>query len=511
MSQNPLTVLRYIANFSPLPYPQGLASLAVLIHEESLTGTSANESIQSLVARVVEATWVIINAMQDAGDTVTEELVRHVGQFLRTLEEIAGFVKKRSTNRRRITSLFSSSSEQATLRKLEADLERAIEFFSIGTKLANLRLSFSLAESATQHEDELAVAVANAYEEQDRLMTEVRSEDSQLHPKILPPSPQSFFGRSDTLRLVVQQLCDTKSVQVAILGSGGIGKTSLALAALHHPDCVRLYGLHRHFICCETATSKETFISALATAFDIEAPENVGAITKKLSQLKSRVLVVLDNFETTWEPAASRSDVESILTSLASIPTVSILLTMRGAERPGGVAWCRPFIPPLSSLDDEAAKQTFLAISDISERDEDLARLLELLDNVPLAVVLMANLAQYHTCGELLGQWHAERTSMLTRGYDGRLSNIDVSLQVSLSSERLKKQPKAHAVLQILSLLPDGVSPENLPLMMADSNGLAPAISALRQVALVSTYVHSVLHRFKQCTLYIDPTLHNVP
>ncbi|KZS91630.1 hypothetical protein SISNIDRAFT_467563 [Sistotremastrum niveocremeum HHB9708] len=460
MSQNPLTVLRYIANFSPLPYPQGLASLAVLIHEIS---TSANEGIQSLVDRVVEATWVITNAMQDAGDTMTEELVRHVGQFLR------------------------SSSDQATLRKLEADLERSIEFFSIGTKLANLRLSFSLAENAIQHEDELAVAVANAYEEQDRLMTEVRSEDSQLHPKILPPSPQSFFGRSDTLQLVVQQLCDTKSVQVAILGSGGIGKTSLALAALHHPDCVRVYGLHRHFICCETATSTETFISALATAFDIEAPENIGAITKKLSQLKCRVLVVLDNFETTWEPAASRSDVESILTSLASIPTVSILLTIRGAERPGGIAWCRPFIPPLSSLDDEAAKQTFLAISDISERDEDLARLLELLDNVPLAVVLMANLAQYHTCGELLRQWHAERTSMLTRGYDGRLSSIDVSLRVSLSSERLKRQPKAHAVLQLLSLLPDGVSPENLPLMMADSDTLAPAISALRQVALIST------------------------
>lgn len=67
---------------------------------------------------------------------------------------------------------------------------------------------------------------------------------------------------------------------------------------------------------------------------------------------------------------------------------------MRGAERPRGVVWTRPFLQPLGTLDPEAARQTFLDLSDIDD-DPDVDELLRLTDNLPLAVTLMASLASY--------------------------------------------------------------------------------------------------------------------
>jgi hypothetical protein len=44
---------------------------------------------------------------------------------------------------------------------------------------------------------------------------------------------------------------------------------------------------------------------------------------------------------------------------------------MRGAERPAKVAWTHPFLPPLQSLPDEAARQTFIDITDHHEEEKE--------------------------------------------------------------------------------------------------------------------------------------------
>lgn len=59
---------------------------------------------------------------------------------------------------------------------------------------------------------------------------------------------------------------------------------------------------------------------------------------------------------------------------------------MRGAERPAGIRWSRPFLPALETLDRGAAKETFLDIVDEMEDSSQLDALLDLTDNVPLAV-----------------------------------------------------------------------------------------------------------------------------
>jgi len=48
---------------------------------------------------------------------------------------------------------------------------------------------------------------------------------------------------------VVNAIKTTKNV--ALFGAGGIGKTSIALAALHHQDIVLEFGKNRRFVPCD--------------------------------------------------------------------------------------------------------------------------------------------------------------------------------------------------------------------------------------------------------------------
>jgi hypothetical protein len=84
-----------------------------------------------------------------------------------------------------------------------------------------------------------------------------------------------------------------------------------------------------------------------------------------------------------------------------------------------------------------------------------MEQLLQFTDNMPLAVDLLAHLADYEGLSNVLARWQTERTSLLTLGYD-RKSSMDVSISLSLSSPRITSGSKE--LLSLLSILPDGLS-----------------------------------------------------
>ncbi|KAJ7828410.1 hypothetical protein B0H13DRAFT_1917099 [Mycena leptocephala] len=128
---------------------------------------------------------------------------------------------------------------------------------------------------------------------------------------------------------------------------------------------------------------------------------------------------------------------------------------MRGAERPSKVAWTHPFLQPLQPFSDDAARQTFIDITDGTSDNEEMEQLLSFTDNMPLAVNLIAHLADYEGCANVLARWETEKTSLLSAGND-RKSNVDASIRLSLSSPRITSG--ARDLLSLLSILPDGLS-----------------------------------------------------
>ncbi|KAJ7095540.1 hypothetical protein C8R44DRAFT_950963, partial [Mycena epipterygia] len=234
------------------------------------------------------------------------------------------------------------------------------------------------------------------------------------------------------------------SARVIILGPGGIGKTSLAAAALHQPDVLAKYSC-RYFVPCHSSATCADLLSSIASHVGLEDGSNLG---KKIAQHFSHSpasLLVLDNFETAWEAATSRSEVEAFLSLLADIPHLGLLITMRGAERPAKVKWSRPFLAPLVPLPDSAALKTFFEIADTDHEESDVRQLLDFTGNLPLA--------------SAISRWKTENTRLLSDGYDQR-SSLDISIMLSFTSSRMT--PEAQDLLSILSMLPDGLSDSDL-------------------------------------------------
>jgi AAA+ ATPase superfamily predicted ATPase len=142
---------------------------------------------------------------------------------------------------------------------------------------------------------------------------------------MLPSSAQIFHGRESELREVVDILKQSNA-RVTILGTGGMGKTSLAIAALHHPEVTEIYA-HRYFVACHSAASRSDLARSIAEHIGCDK----GSLPKQIVNYLTRgppSLLLLDNFETPWEPSASRSEVEDFLSLLSEVPHLAILVVI---------------------------------------------------------------------------------------------------------------------------------------------------------------------------------------
>jgi hypothetical protein len=129
---------------------------------------------------------------------------------------------------------------------------------------------------------------------------------------------------------------------------------------------------------------------------------------------------------------------------------------MRGAERPTNVQWTHPFLKPLKPLGQKAAHQTFIDIADDVYETKDIDRMLLLVDNMPLAIDLIAHLADSEGIPSMLSRWETQRPSSVSEGYDAR-SNLELSISLSISGWRMISSPHALDLLSLLSILPDGL------------------------------------------------------
>jgi hypothetical protein len=139
---------------------------------------------------------------------------------------------------------------------------------------------------------------------------------------------------------------------------------------LFDPRVVEYFGDHRYFVSCDAAGGKDALLTAIAGSLGLQGDKLQKKIFEALGGSEYRSLIVLDNFETPWDTgASSKKDVETFLASLCALDTLSVVITMRGSERPAGVQWSRPFLPQLGPLDVASARGAFLALSDCLEDD----------------------------------------------------------------------------------------------------------------------------------------------
>ncbi|KAJ7655926.1 hypothetical protein B0H17DRAFT_374802 [Mycena rosella] len=233
----------------------------------------------------------------------------------------------------------------------------------------------------------------------------------------LPPAPQIFYGRDLELSALVSRCSQRGKAHIAILGPEGAGKTVLALALLHHPEIGRKFGVRRIFVSCETSASAAGVCLRLASALGLPQVPNKHAVLAALAAFPGDSLIVLDHLE--FPPALTE-----LLTDIAAVPRVSLVLTLRGVQRPPGPVYTTPYLVPLGPLPLPAARALFHAISDLppaaaygeAPKDVDvdappidvavplIDALLQRAGCLPQAIVLLAQHAQYEPLPFLLAR-----------------------------------------------------------------------------------------------------------
>ncbi|KAJ7922734.1 P-loop containing nucleoside triphosphate hydrolase protein [Mycena leptocephala] len=271
---------------------------------------------------------------------------------------------------------------------------------------------------------------------------------------MLPSEPKIFHGRDSELSNVLH-LFSQGTPRIAILGAGGMGKTSLARAIIHHTEITERYNQHRFFVACDSAATQVELAALIGAHVGLKPGKDLTHPVIQYFSSSSDCFLILDNLETLWEPVESRGKIEEFLSLLTGVDHLALVITMRGAERPAKVAWTHPFLSPLKPLEQAAARQTFIDIADSTHDPEQVDKVLSLTDNLPLAINLMAHLVDSEGCSHVLSRWEEEKTSLISDGYD-RTSNLDLSISLSLSSPRLN--PHSKDLLSLLSMLPDGLS-----------------------------------------------------
>ncbi|KAG6844308.1 hypothetical protein H0H87_007878 [Tephrocybe sp. NHM501043] len=307
---------------------------------------------------------------------------------------------------------------------------------------------------------------------------------------VLPPAPQLMIGRDEQRSEVIAALLDKSPARIAILGAGGMGKTTLALSVLHEQTVADRYP-SRYFVSCEGTPSILGLIGEIANALRLPlANRDARLLENVLSSFPEKSILCLDNLETVWDNKAVQLELEELLSYL-QLPHLGLIITMRGTQRPSQVSWSKPLLAPLQSLT-EAQSQHIFEKSCSQPFDDFVGQLLSAVDGIPLAISLICAMLDEgnESSKSLWGRWIEAPSRVLENGRKDRLSNLDTSIRLSVESPRMQAEPRTIDILAMLSILPDGFSDnekakEHLETCLPAEYDLLEAILTMRRVSLV--------------------------
>ncbi|KAJ7030228.1 P-loop containing nucleoside triphosphate hydrolase protein, partial [Mycena alexandri] len=308
---------------------------------------------------------------------------------------------------------------------------------------------------------------------------------------MLPAEPKIFHGRNSELTDILN-LFRQGTPRIAILGAGGMGKTSLARIVVHHQEITTKYHGNRFFVTCDTASSKPELAGLIGAHIGLKPGEDLTRAVLQYFSSSPPSLLILDNLETVWEATKFREEIEEFLSLLTDVNHLALVITMRGAERPSKVQWTRPFLLPLPPLAQDAARKMFTDIADDKHSLDEVDQVLGLTDNMPLSISLLAHLVDLEGCPHILSRWETEKTSIISEGNDRR-SNLELSISLSLSSPRIASMSQSRDLLALLSMLPDGLSDVELKQAKFPINDILGCKAALLRTTLAYTDDHKRL------------------
>ncbi|MET7337947.1 BTAD domain-containing putative transcriptional regulator [Nonomuraea sp. NPDC005650] len=241
-------------------------------------------------------------------------------------------------------------------------------------------------------------------------------------PRQLPPPPPSFAGRSRELAALDRMMAAPANTVVisAIGGTGGVGKTWLALHWAHShlprfPDG-QLYVNLRGFAPADAPMPPETAVRGFLDALGVDAAAVPAGLEAQAALYRSlvagkRMLIVLDDAR----------DTDQVTPLLPGSPSCAVLVTGR-RQLPGLITGHGARPVPLDAFDPEEARQAITRLLGEERVRAEPAAVADLLDRcggLPLALGIVAARARMRPgfpLAVLAGQLRAD---------DSRLDPLD--------------------------------------------------------------------------------------
>ncbi|KAG0697448.1 hypothetical protein DFH29DRAFT_149125 [Suillus ampliporus] len=286
----------------------------------------------------------------------------------------------------------------------------------------------------------------------------------KYRPKEPPSRPSMFYGRDDLVVELTNLVVNDE--HIALIGPGGMGKSSLAKAILNEKLVREKFTDRRYFVTYDGLDPSTITFDAFMTRFagvlgiELAGADPVGQISSFLRA--ATALVVLDNAETFEEASGSLalSEIPTAIAEIADVPGIVLILTSRSRRNAPNVCWITKDIPP---LDLSSAQDAFFRIyrqASRSTAEEGIAALLEALDFHPLSINLLANAAQQNGWSQrmLLKRWKDRDSKVLDHG-KGKLQSLSYTMGLSLSSPTIQNLGEdGRRALATIAFLPQGLN-----------------------------------------------------
>ncbi|KAG8835043.1 hypothetical protein FRC17_005665 [Serendipita sp. 399] len=487
-----IEVLQKFANSLPVPCANEALQVALLMMTTYEEVTELEEQIKNLNNRIAGLMLVMVDGLSGKPvDSISPETIRDIEKLGSDLQAIQKTLAKIRSQNRWLLVFFKDANREA----VDACIERlndALQSFSL---MRHIRDGNALVEiqARLKSMDKTIVTIADQMNHIYVWMFENGPPQVVQPILVLEEMPVlgQLYGRDEVIKRIAQILVTKPRPRVGILGAGGTGKTSVAVAVMESELVGEKYqASHRFWVPCVGVTSLYTFLQVLSKSLGVD--QSVGGPLKGIFDfLKSTQeprLILLDNLET----ATSLPDVvtdgcqlstERIIKQLAGIPHVSILVTIRSNTLPSdSIAWD---LIHLEGVAREDARSIYTNICPSAADHPSLDDLLDALGNLPYAIMLMAMQAvnSFVEPDELLEGWRSLGTNSFS---DDLKSKISRSIELSLERKEILGNQNTQLLLAILAQLPSGTSQKHLKWWAKAVGHIPSAIAPLNNTALIT-------------------------
>ncbi|KAG2108980.1 uncharacterized protein F5147DRAFT_160763 [Suillus discolor] len=400
-------------------------------------------------------------------DTTDDNLPGYLAHALSELNSLVNDINNKVVSRKKqglLKRFLSVTIDRDQIASWEKDIDSALKLFDTEA-LVGIAMRVEELPGITTRVEELTGITMRVEEVVSRIDSNLTSVNVLKYQPIEPPSrPSMFYGRDDLMAELTTLVVNGE--HIALIGPGGMGKSSLAKAILHEPRIIEKFADRRFFVAYDdldpSTITFETFMTHFAKALGIEitGADPLRPISTFLHSAST--LVVLDNAET-FEDASALSALEKIppaIAKIADIHGVVLILTSRSRRNATDVLWRTMDIPP---LDLSSAERVFFQTyprSRCSDAEEEIKDLLRELDFHPLSINLLAHTARQNDWSPamLLQRWNNRHSAVLNAG-KGRLQSLSDTMQLSLNSPSIQGLGEdGRRTLAIIAFLPQGLN-----------------------------------------------------